>query len=123
MSSGVDELDAVMESLAVADYAAQVEFEGLVGNEEFEDQTGARCEFAGQEQEHAAAADVAGFATIIRAVSACEYGDVDGNGRGVAFPSARVWVGTGSGCGVLFVGRHRPLQFLAGLALRTIGRR
>ena len=113
----------MIESHAVADYPAQIEFESLVGNEKLEDQTGARCEFTGQEQEHAAPANVAGFATIIRAVTADEYRDVNGNGGRVTLPSPRVFLGAGVRSGIWWVVGHRPMQCLAPEVERTIGRR
>jgi len=93
MGSGVDEFDAVIESRAVADYAVEIKFDGLVGNREFERQAGAGFEFAGQEQAHAAAADIGGLSVVVEAVSVQKYGDLNRNRGVVAFPAARVFLG------------------------------
>ena len=93
VGSGVDEFDAVIESRTIADYAAEVKFDGLVGNREFERQAGAGFEFAGQEQAHAAAADVGGLSLVAEAVSIEEDCDPNRNRGAVAFPAARVFPG------------------------------
>jgi len=94
MGGGIDEFDAVMESRAVADYSAEIKFDGLVGNREFERQAGAGFEFARQEQEHAAATNIGGLAVVVEAVSVQKYCDLNRDGGVVAFPAARVFLGT-----------------------------
>jgi len=49
VKGGVDELHAMSESVAVADYAAQRELGGVVGDEEFENQAGTGFQFAREE--------------------------------------------------------------------------
>jgi len=100
MGSGVDEFDAVIESRAVADYAVEIKFDGLVGNREFERQAGAGFEFAGQEQAHAAAADIGGLSVVVEAVSVQKYRDLNRNRGVVALPAARVLP-----CATIQVGR------------------
>jgi len=72
----VDELDAVIESRAVTDDTTEIEFEGLVGDQEFQHHAGARREFPGHEKAHAAPTEVAGFAAMIETLSVQKYRDL-----------------------------------------------
>lgn len=82
------------ETVAIANGAAHNEFCGVVGDEEFQDNAGAGLDFVGEEQAHAAAADVGGLAVTGRALAVKEDGDVHGNGDGVALPLACVFTFT-----------------------------
>jgi hypothetical protein len=85
----------------------------------FQDKADAGLEFAGEEQAHATATDVGGLAAKGRALAVKEYGDVHGNGDGVALPLACVFTFTRTRVAILR--RHPICHFLAFLSNAQCG--
>lgn len=112
VGGGVDELDSVSEPGAVTDDTAKIKFESLVGNQEFEHHAAAWREFARQEEAHAAAAEVAGFAAMGGALSIQKHGHLYRDCGGVALPPAGFFFHAGLGLGGWFTLRHRPFECL-----------